>query len=210
MLLGCAYSFFCATSSHAYCYLEQVGLSCPPGSAYVLQWESWGLEGSLSRGAARDSNALVQGKKWVPGAELIFARAPGKFLRLEAGLAYRPVQFQVESNSVTIKRFVVPLSLGIEIKKTLALMGGAFVGAGVGTVEIETPAGVSKRSFDELALNRLDYGYSASALLKVPLSQRLHLSFRANFIQSVGSVAQESDLFIRNVTALLGLRWEAR
>ena len=68
--------------------------------------------------------------------------------------------------------------------------------------------GVVEKSYPALGLNHFDYGYSASALLKIPVARRLHLSFRANYIQSLGSIAVGSSLYIRNVTGLVGLRWE--
>ena len=194
----------------AACYLEEVGLSCPPGTAFIFSWNSWGLEASLSRGAARDADTFAQGTKLVPGAELIFARAPGPHLRFEAGFAYRPVQFNYESNSITISRVVMPMSIGVEFFKKLAIMGGGFIGTGVGDVSVETPSGTTQYTFPGIGLNKFDFGYSASALLQVPLMRKLNRSLRANYIQSVVSVATDSEVYLRNVTGLIGLRWETR
>lgn len=75
---------------------------------------------------------------------------------------------------------------------------------------MEGPSGQTSYSYDGIGLNKFDFGYSASALVQVPLTNRWNLSFRANFIQSVVSVATDGEIYLRNVTGLVGLRWDTQ
>ncbi len=170
---------------------------------------SLNVEAGTTWGAASDQDQTEFARQFEPGAALSLTRVLTPNLALEFGVTYSTIRFEVDETVVRYPRLTLPLRLSLDLRARGALMLGYYWGYSPGLLTTTLDDSTTSHAFGDFNLRPGDSGLDV-ALLWGDLTGRRALFARLNYQHGLTSVATDSTITLKSLSATVGFRLGAR